>query len=45
MGRSRFLICLPARLCALVFSLGEFLYTGILAVVLWLALVRNEECT
>jgi len=25
--------------------LGGILYTGILAVVLWLALVRNEECT
>lgn len=43
MGRARFLFCLPARLGVLLFSLGEFLATGFLAAVLWIALAHDEQ--
>lgn len=43
MGRARFLFCLPARLGVLLFSFGEFLVSGFLALWLWIALFRAER--
>jgi len=43
MGRAHFLLCLPARLGVLIFSLAEFVMTGFLAAILWIAFVRNEQ--
>jgi len=43
MGRAKFLLCLPARLGVLLFSLGEFLSSGLLAAWLWITLARDEQ--
>jgi hypothetical protein len=43
MGRARFLCCLPARLGVLLFTLAEFLASGFLAGVLWIAFAREQR--
>jgi len=43
MGHAHFLFCLPARLGVLLFSLGEFLATGFLAAILWIAIAHDQQ--
>jgi len=43
MGRAHFLLCLPARLGVLLFSLAQFLSSGCLAALLWYFLIRNQQ--
>ena len=43
MARAHFLLCLPARLGVLLFSLSEFVVTGFLAALLWIAFAHNEQ--
>lgn len=43
MGRAHFLFCLPARLGVLIFSLGNFASTGLLATILWITLVHYQQ--
>jgi len=43
MGRAHFLLCLPARLGVLLFSVSEFVVTGFLAALLWIAFAHNEQ--